>query len=73
VAYSEKENIKITIIDPYYPKDLAKCEAQKTFRKDLLKKFPKLDFDYFIYKSDEKDKIIEQIKNSDSKILFATL
>ena len=73
VKYSEKENIKITIIDPYYPKDLAKIESQKNFRKNLLKKFPKLNFDYFIYKADEKDKIIEQIKNSDSKILFATL
>ena len=73
VKYSEKNKIKITIIDPYYPKDLAKVEAQKTFREDLLKKFPKLNFDYFIYKPEEKNKIIEQIKNSDSKILFATL
>jgi N-acetylglucosaminyldiphosphoundecaprenol N-acetyl-beta-D-mannosaminyltransferase len=73
VKYSEEENIKITIIDPYYPKDLAKVESQKNFRKNLLKKFPKLNFDFFIYKIEEKDKIIENIKNSDSKILFATL
>jgi N-acetylglucosaminyldiphosphoundecaprenol N-acetyl-beta-D-mannosaminyltransferase len=73
VDYSEKNNIKITIIDPYNPEDLAKCEAQKTFIEDLLKKFPKIQFDYFIYKSEEKNNIIEQIKNSDSKILFSTL
>ena len=73
VNFAEKENIKITIIDPYYPKDLAKVKAQSTFREDLLKKFPKLNFDFFIYKPEEKEEIIEKIKNSDSKILFATL
>jgi len=73
INLSENENIKITIIDPYYPKDLDKVASQKTFREDLLKKFPKLKFDFFIYKPEEKDDIIEQIKNSDSKILFATL
>ncbi len=73
VPFAEKNNIKITIIDPYFPKDLAKCKAQETFREDLLKKFPKLNFDFFVYKPEQKDKIIEQIKNSDSKILFSTL
>ena len=73
VPFAEKNNIKITIIDPYYPLDLAKVESQKTFREDLLKKFPKLDFDFFVYKPEEKDEIIEEIKNSDSKILFSTL
>ncbi|MDQ7008834.1 MAG: hypothetical protein Q9M94_00910 [Candidatus Gracilibacteria bacterium] len=29
--------------------DVTKVESQRTFREDLLKKFPKLDFDYFIY------------------------
>ena len=73
VKLAEKENIKITIIDPYYPKDLAKVKAQSTFREDLLKKFPKLNFDFFIYKPEDKEEIIEKIKDSDSKILFATL
>jgi len=73
VNFAENKNIKITIIDPYYPKDLAKVASQKTFREDLSKKFPKLEFDFFVYKPEEKDDIIEQIKNSDSKILFATL
>jgi len=73
VNYAEKEKIFVTILDPYYPKDLAKCEAQKNFKNDLLKKFSDLQFDYFIYKEKEKDSIIEKIKNSDSKILFSTL
>ncbi len=73
VNFSEKNNIKITIIDPYYPQDLAKVESQKNFRKNLLKKFPKLNFDFFIYNPEKKDEIIEKIKNSDSKILFSTL
>jgi len=73
VKYSEEKNIKVTIIDPYYPMDLAKVEAQKNFRKNLLEKFPKLDFDFFIYSPDKKDEIIKNICNSDSKILFSTL
>ncbi|MDQ7023357.1 MAG: WecB/TagA/CpsF family glycosyltransferase [Candidatus Gracilibacteria bacterium] len=73
VNYAEKENIKITIIDPYYPKDLAKVKSQRTFREKISTKFPKLDFDFFVYKPEDKNSIIEKIKNSDSKILFATL
>ena len=73
VPFAEKNNVKVTILDPYFPKDFAKVESQRTFRDDLLKKFPKLNFDFFVYKPEEKDKIIEQIKNSDSKILFSTL
>jgi len=73
VSFSEKENIKITILDPYYPQDLKKVEAQKNFRKNLLKKFPKLNFDFFIYKKEEKEDIIKKICSSNSKILFSTL
>ncbi len=73
VEFSSEKNIKITILDPYFPKDLKKCESQKTFKDDLQKVFPKLKFDYFIYKKEEKDKIINQICQSDSKILFSTL
>ncbi len=73
VPYAEKNNIKITIIDPYFPKDMAKCKSQETFREDLLKVFPELQFDYFVYKPEDKQQIIEQIKDSDSKILFSTL
>lgn len=73
VKFSEEKNIKITILDPYYPKDLAKCSSQENFRENLLKKFPKLDFDYFIYINEKKEEIIRKIWNSNSKILFSTL
>ena len=73
VNFAEKNWIKISILDPYFPKDLKKCESQKTFSEDLQNKFPKLKFDYFIYKLEEKEKIIEEICKSDSKILFSTL
>ena len=73
VKYSEENNIKITILDPYFPKDLAKCESQNNFKTNLVKKFPKLDFDFFIYKDEEKEKILEKIGKSSSKVLFSTL
>ena len=73
VKFCEKENIKITILDPYYPKDLAKVESQKYFRKNITNKFPNLNFDFFIYNPENKEEIIEKIWNSDSKILFSTL
>jgi len=73
VNFSEKNNIKVTIIDPYFPEDKAKCESQENFRKNLLKKFPKLNFDFFIYIPENKEEIIKEISNSESKILFSTL
>ncbi|MDP5039092.1 MAG: hypothetical protein NWP80_01440, partial [Candidatus Gracilibacteria bacterium] len=71
--YSDKNNIKITIIDLYNPLDLNKIESQKSFRKNIEKIYKNLDFDYFFYDLSKKDKIIEEIKNSNSKILFSTL
>jgi RecJ-like exonuclease len=60
-------------LDPYFPQDLKKCKTQETFKDDLQKVFPRLDFDYFIYKNEDKEEIINKICNSDSKILFSTL
>jgi len=73
VEYSEKNNIKITIIDLYNPTDSKKVESQKMFSKLLKDKFKNLNFDYFIYEPSKKSEIIENIKNSDSKIIFSTL
>jgi len=73
VKFSEQKNIKITILDPYYPNDVAKVESQKNFRTNLLKKFPELNFDFFIYNPEKKYEIIKQIYESNSKILFSTL
>ena len=73
LAYAGQQNISIAIIDPYFPKDKAKCQSQKNFKKNLSKIFPDLPFDFYIYKPDEKNQIIQSIKNSKAKILFSTL
>lgn len=73
VEYSEKNNIKITIIDLYNPTDSKKVASQKVFPKLLKQKFSQLDFDYFIYDESKKEEIIKKIWNSESKILFSTL
>ena len=73
VNYCEKNNIKITILDLYNPTDLKKVKSQEIFSSKLKEKFPNLKFDYFIYEPSKKTEIIEQIKNSDSKIVFSTL
>ncbi|MFK7779558.1 MAG: WecB/TagA/CpsF family glycosyltransferase [Candidatus Gracilibacteria bacterium] len=73
VKYAEQNKIKITIIDLYNPTDYKKVESQKKFPKLIKEKFPKLDFDYFIYNNSEKEKIIYTISKSDSKIIFSTL
>jgi len=70
---AEKKEIKISIIDLYNPIDNKKVDSQKKFPKLLQKKFPNLKFDYFIYNPDKKEKIIEKISASDSKIVFSTL
>jgi hypothetical protein len=53
--------MRITIIDLYNPTDLKKVASQEIFSEKLKEKFPKLDFDYFIYDEKEKSKILEQI------------
>lgn len=73
IKYSEKNKIKITIIDLYNPTDAKKVESQKVFSTHLKNRFNNLDFDYYIYEPDKKEEIIEKIKNSDSKIIFSTL
>jgi N-acetylglucosaminyldiphosphoundecaprenol N-acetyl-beta-D-mannosaminyltransferase len=73
IINSEKKWIKITIIDLYNPNDKKKIESQKIFSKLLKKRFSKLKFDYFIYNPEKKEAIINNIHNSDSKILFSTL
>ena len=73
VLKAEKTWIKVTIIDLYNPTDSKKVESQKVFPELLNKKFPKLNFDYFIFYLDKKYEIIKQISESDSKVLFSTL
>lgn len=73
LAKAIENNMRITIIDLYNPTDLKKVASQEIFSEKLKEKFPKLDFDYFIYDEKEKSKILEQIWKSESKILFSTL
>lgn len=73
IQLSEQYWAKVTIIDLYNPSDEKKVASQKVFPKLLKKKFPELQFDYFIFQPGKKDKIIKKIKHSDSQILFSTL
>ena len=73
VAWAEKNKVKITVIDLYSPGDQAKESSQKSFKKKVKQKFPKLKLDYYIYEQSKKDNIIEKIAKSDSQILFSTL
>ncbi len=73
VEFASKNNILVTIIDLYNPTDLCKVVSQKVFCEKLNNIYPNLNFDYFIYDLSKKEEIIEQIKNSESKILFSTL
>lgn len=73
VSFAEKNKIRVTILDLYNPGDTKKVESQKNFPRLIKEKFPNLDFDYFIYSPQEKENIIKEIANSDSKILFSTL
>ena len=70
---SEKNNVKITSIDLYNPLDEKKVASQNIFEEKLKKKFPNLSFDYIIFNPEEKEKILEKIKSSQSKIVFSTL
>lgn len=73
LIYTEKNNIKITILDLYNPTDTKKVASQSIFKEKLQEKFPNLNFDYFIFNPEKKEEIFEKIKNSESKILFSTL
>lgn len=73
ILEAENKWIKVTIVDLYNPGDIKKVNSQKIFPKLLSKKFPKLQFEYFIYNPKNKENIIKQISESDSKILFSTL
>ena len=71
--YCEVEKIRITIVDLYNPNDSQKVSSQKIFSQKLSQKFPQLLFDYIIYNPEKKSEILDQIKKSDSKVVFSTL
>jgi N-acetylglucosaminyldiphosphoundecaprenol N-acetyl-beta-D-mannosaminyltransferase len=73
LEFSQDNDIWIAIIDPSYPKDIEKCESQRTFREKFSKKFPKLNFDFYVYSDENSNQIFENIHASDAQILFSTL
>ncbi len=73
LEFANDKNIKITIIDLYNPTDTKKVESQQIFSEKLKEVYKTLDFNYFIYDEIKKEETIENIKNSNSKILFSTL
>jgi len=73
LKFANKNNIKITVIDLYTPLDKNKVKIQGLFKEKLKLLYSNLDLDYFVYDEAKKIEIIENIKNSDSKILFSTL
>jgi len=73
VEFAQHQDVRIAIIDPYYPQDLQKCASQEVFRQRLLEKFPELLFDFYIHTPENSDEIFQKIAWSDAKILFSTL
>lgn len=71
--FANKNKIKITIIDLYTPNDEKKVAVQNCFKAKLNTVYKDLIFDYYIYNEEIKDDIINNIKISNSKILFSTL
>jgi len=71
--FSVKNDIKIAIIDPYYPDDVLKCESQKVFRERLSEKFPSLSFDFYVYSEDTSHEVFKKMHDSGAQILFSTL
>lgn len=73
LTFSQENNVAIAIIDPSYPSDAEKCESQRTFREKISQKFPKLDFDFYVYSDENSDEIFRKIDDSWAQILFSTL
>lgn len=73
VKFAQKEEKRIAIIDPYFPEDTGKCEAQKNFREKLLEKFPHLLFDFYILTWNNSLEVLDTLKHSDAEICFVTL
>ena len=72
VNFCEQKGIHIAILEPYFPQDEAKCEAQKNFNKNLAQAFPYLRFDMYVYTPEKQKKIFKQIAETDAKVVFST-
>lgn len=73
INYANKNSLWVTILDLYNPTDLKKVESQKMLIPRLQEKFVNAKFHLYIYRPEEFDNIIEEIKKTWDKILLATL
>jgi N-acetylglucosaminyldiphosphoundecaprenol N-acetyl-beta-D-mannosaminyltransferase len=71
--FCEQKGIHIAILDPSYPDDAAKCEAQESFHANLATHFPYLHFEMYVYSEENKDTILKKIAKSEAQVLFSTL
>ena len=72
VNFCEQKWIHVVILEPYFPEDIAKCQAQENFNKNLALAFPYLRFDMYVYKEQDKKNIFKSIAGSDAKVIFST-
>lgn len=76
VEYANLKWIWITIIDKFQAPgnwwDNLKIERQKVMAESLKKKYLNVNFHYYIYKEENKDKIITEINKTDDVYLFST-
>lgn len=71
--YANKNKLWVVILDLYNPTDVKKVESQKIMPVKLKEKYSNIEFNIFIYREEEKEKIISEINKTDSKIILATL
>lgn len=71
--FCEEKWIKIAILDPSFPNDVKKCEAQNNFWVNLKKVFPELLFDHYIYSENNAQEVFQNIAISEAQVLFSTL
>lgn len=73
IEFADKNSLWITILDLYNPTDSKKVESQKILIPRLQEKYPNAAFHLYIYRPEEMDNILENIKASWDKIVLATL
>lgn len=73
MAYAEKNNKKMAIIDLHNQSDEKKVASQKIFISKLQESFPNLQVSYYIWESWKEKEIIKNISESSAEFLFSTL
>ena len=73
LQFAAKNKKEITVVDLYNPKDAAKIASQQVFVEKVQAAFPWLVIRYYIWKEEQKEDIIAQIKKTWEQFLFSTL